>query len=124
MQTRREADDWVRGTFQGMSEDSLRPFIDTGPFMALTTRHPVVVGQRMLKKKKKQYWKCWWYFFFLTQNDTKPGARDDFVINGILDVFKNICANYANYLFWVVRGVHLLMGALQEVIVVALPSAV
>lgn len=60
--------------------------------MALTTRHPVVVGQRMFKKKKKkQYWKRM-MFFSPTQNDTKPGAHDDFVINGILDVFKNICA--------------------------------
>lgn len=40
----------MRGTFQGMSEDSRRPFIDIGPFMALTARHPVVVGQRILKK--------------------------------------------------------------------------
>lgn len=41
------------------------------------------------------------------------------IINGRLDVFKNICARSV-----VVWGVNLLMGALKEVNVLVLPSAV
>lgn len=65
MQTRREADDGVRGAFQGMSEDSLRPFIDTGPFYGANRTVPCGCGSQDIKEPILKVLDVFCFVFFL-----------------------------------------------------------